>query len=122
MGVFHMIRIRPEQMAVFEHARQQAFCARAVAFLHSEHAPRCAERGHAEVVLLVEQYTPRLVAHGITSPVQAVTLLETLLLSRLDLRSQADAEAVDAAFAQAGPSFDSLNDRLGDALAPTSRG
>ncbi|WDG53764.1 hypothetical protein [Pseudomonas chlororaphis] len=117
-----MIRIRSEQMAIFEHARQQEFCAKAVAFLHSEHSPRCAERGHAEVALLVERYTPRLVAHGITSPVQTVTVLETLLLSRLDLRNQADADAVDAAFAQAGHSFDSLNDRLGDALAPDSRG
>ncbi|WP_139192771.1 hypothetical protein [Pseudomonas sp. NFIX28] len=117
-----MMTIRSEQMAVFEQARQQEFCAKAVDFLHSEHAPRCAERGHAEVVLLVERYTPRLKAHGITSPVQAVSVLETLLLSRLDLRSPADAETVDAAFAQAGPSFDSLDDCLNDALAATPRG
>jgi hypothetical protein len=116
-----MFTIRNAQMAKFEQTRLQEFCAKVVVFLQSEHAARCAERGHDQVALLVERYTPRLVAHGITSPVQTVTVLETLLLSRLELRSRSDADAVDAAFALAEHSFDGLNDRLSDALAPASR-
>ncbi|MDD0971213.1 MULTISPECIES: hypothetical protein [Pseudomonas] len=117
-----MIKIRREQIEVLERAQQQAFGETVVEFFHQEHPVRCAQRGRRDVIHLVEKFTPRVVMHGISSQVEVVTVLETLLLSRLNLNSRFDAETIDAVFAKSGHTFDDLNDGLRAVLTFASEG